>query len=293
MFEGTEMEPLVIESTSPPSALTDSRPVTVTDTDNNTSPQANEDDGLVSTDDYENQKYKQQTWKQKWAISTAVTLLLVLALVFIFVVVFNYNDSYPPGVIANPPCYTPFGTVLGQDANKVIGYSNCNELTVSSIPNYIYPNGTNANDDSDGGVYSGMQWQCVEYSRRWLILSKQVTYESIDYAYQIWDLTEVVNITDNLTKHPFTSHGSGTSLTPPEVGCLLIYNSTDYLEPTGHVSVIVGVEENMILIGEQNWSNDHWLGASYARNLTLSLSSGGQYAVEDEYVIGWKCVDGN
>jgi hypothetical protein len=290
--EGTEMEPLVIESTSPPSALSPPRSI-----EPSHSPPldtlVNEDDGLMNTEADEQKAHEQkQRSQKKWLMISVLSLLVALVFIFVYIFSFNYDDRYPTGGLVDAPCYTPFGTNLGQDLNQVIGYSNCNEDIVSDLPNYLSSNGTNGSDEGEDGqgIYTGMRWQCVEYSRRWLILSKQVTYESIEYAYQIWDLSEVVSTEDPLIKYPFTSHGSGTSLTPPEIGCLLIYNATDYLEPTGHVAVIVGVDEGVIQIGEQNWSNELWLGENYARNLTVSMLSG-RYAVEDDYVIGWKCVE--
>jgi hypothetical protein len=247
----------------------------------------NEDDGMIYQgvgDD----NGKHRSWK-RWYLPVGIVFAIIVigAIVTIGIMSNPYgHDCCVLDPLPEVECISEFGTNLGSDPMGVIGYSNCNEYTVSEIPNFI----SSSSGEEEQEIYTGMKWQCVEYSRRWLILTKQVTYDSIEYAYQIWDLPNVTNVTDNETKYPFLSYPSGQSLTPPEVGCLLIYNATDYLEPTGHVSVIVGVEDDKILIGEQNWANDYWLGKNYARNITISLSDG-KYSVDDLYVIGWKCVD--
>ena len=47
----------------------------------------------------------------------------------------------------------PFGTVLGSN-NNVEAYSNSNSDCITNFDNYL----------SD--IYTGMKYQCVEYSRR-------------------------------------------------------------------------------------------------------------------------------
>lgn len=50
---------------------------------------------------------------------------------------------------------------------------------------------------SPQGVYYGIKWQCVEYARRYLIDVTGHTFESIDYAWQIFDLTSAIRLSDN------------------------------------------------------------------------------------------------
>jgi hypothetical protein len=289
-FETSAMEPLVIESGEGDSVVSPLTPgqnfSSHASHSPERSPRDSEDDGMMEEEEYEKSSRNgdKHAYKKWYLPAGLILIILAIAAIVTGAILSNPygDDCCVLDDIPSGECVTSFGMILGSDAMGVIGYSNCNEDTVSEIPNFV-PLG-------EGEVYAGMKWQCVEYSRRWLILSKQVTYDSIDYAYQIWDLSDVTNVTDSDTKYPFLSFPSGQSLTPPEVGCLLIYNSTDYLEPTGHVSVVVGVQDNVILLGEQNWSNDIWLGSDYARNLTVVLSDG-KYAVDDQYLIGWKCVD--
>ena len=137
-----------------------------------------------------------------------------------------------------------------------------------------------------------MKWQCVEYSRRWLIMNRNITYASVDIAAEIWDLTTVIMLgSDSIL--PFNSFSNGVTPSPPKIGCLLIYNAID-LPPTGHVAVVVDInyDAGYINIGEQNWSDDFWQ-SNYARQIKLSKTTGGFYKLEDDYLIGWKCVAGN
>jgi glutathionylspermidine amidase/synthetase len=206
--------------------------------------------------------------------SVGISSLLISAILFLNVHAKSSNEQGPH------KCITAYGIALGQDRSGVIGYSNCNDEYVSNEDSWVM----------DGTVYAGMAWQCVEYSRRWLIYNKALTYDSVDIAAEIWDLPTVRSINDNTTTYPFIAYPTDQTTIPPVVGCLLIYN-TD-LAPTGHVAVIVDVElENgYVNIGEQNWFNDIWPSDSYARQLNLTRDEFGNYNIQDEFLIGWKCV---
>jgi hypothetical protein len=198
------------------------------------------------------------------------TLFLGTFLVVYFSVI--ENDSQ---------CIQKFGKELGQDSTGVVGYSNCNDKIVSYAASYL---------QDDAQTYCGMKWQCVEYSRRWLIVNNNVTFDSVDIAAQIWDLPAVTSVKDSLITYPFAAYPSGISTTAPWVGCLLIYNVD--LAPTGHVAVIVDVNlsSEVVYIAEQNWSNDIWIGPTYARSLNISVNGTGFYTIQEEYLIGWKCA---
>jgi hypothetical protein len=46
-----------------------------------------------------------------------------------------------------------------------------------------------------------------------------------------------------------------------------------------------------VFIGEQNWSNDAWLGTTYARAVAWKRdATTGAVHVADDHLIGWKCV---
>jgi hypothetical protein len=98
--------------------------------------------------------------------------------------------------------------------------------------------------------------------------------------------------------YPFESHAQHSSLVPPHVGCLLIY-SKQLDGVTGHVAAIVEVgsvvgassNTSFVRLGEQNWSNAKWDGATFSRQLVLTQDSAtGAFSVGDDFVLGWKCV---
>jgi hypothetical protein len=114
-----------------------------------------------------------------------------------------------------PPCVSPFGSINGADPSGVTAYSNCADTYVSNLPNYV----------QNGTVYSGMQWQCVEYGRRYLISNLNVTFDSVDYAYEIYDLPTVTPLATGTSPRPFLTWPNGVATNPPAVGCLLIYTT--------------------------------------------------------------------
>ena len=119
----------------------------------------------------------------------------------------------------------PFGTLLGKTKEGIEAFSNANS-------SYI----------SEQYIATGMKWQCVEFARRWLLKVKNIELPQVDFAYELWKL--------------------GERTTTPLPGNLLIY-SKEYLG-TGHVAVIVEVNEDSIKVAEQNYLNEKWPG-SYAR----------------------------
>lgn len=167
---------------------------------------------------------------------------------------------------------TPFGTVLGKNLNT-IGYSNSNDSYTSSISNFV------------GNIYSGMQWQCVEYARRWLIQEKNLTFTSVDGAADIWSLSSLKNTVTG-SKVSLTSIDNGSSCKPVP-GNILIYKRGGSDIPYGHVAIITEVSETGVKVAEQNWDNDYWPG-NYSRELAFTISEDKYYLIDVEYPInGW------
>ena len=197
--------------------------------------------------------------------------LCVLA-VYLFVLLYLFSTLQ-----VHAACVTPFGSVIGLDSTNVPAFSNCNDSYVSDEPSFV-----------NQSIYSGMQWQCVEYSRRYLIQNYHLTFESVDYAWQIFGLSTLTATDGNLTV-PFNTFKNGGTTVNPSVGCLLIY-AKELDGVTGHVAVIVNVARDFIWVAEQNWDNADWKGKSYSRQLPSSINAGGLVSVNDSFVIGWKCV---
>jgi len=184
-------------------------------------------------------------------------------------------------------CDSSFGTAIGRDYAGVTAYSNCNDNCVSNVDNYVPQPHTK--------VYSGMQYQCVEYARRHLIIAQGLTFASVDYAWQIFNLTSTQSANPPATSHSFPGFTNSLSTELPRVGCLLIYDDTAWV--TGHVAVIVGVvaptasAAGIVALAEQNWDSHVWINSMYSRTLPLRQDpSSKAFSILDDYVMGWKCA---
>lgn len=192
-------------------------------------------------------------------------------------------------------CQSSFGLPLGE-VDGVVAYSNCSSACVNPEPTYARASAS----ESGRGTYTGIQWQCVEYARRWWLIQKGVVFGSVDIAADIWTLvkqaTRPLGGTQAVTRHP------NGGLQPPQRGDLLIYN-VDPRQPDlrfGHVAVVVAVDpvEGWIAVAEQNWSNRAWTQSGAARRLELTGDNRAGYRVEDRadpkssaLIVGWIRVE--
>ncbi len=181
-------------------------------------------------------------------------------------------------IVSSPNDDLPFGTIIGQSF-QTPAYSNYGEDDARNTDNFIVL------ADSGKQIFTGIKWQCVEYARRWLIENRKITFASIEYAYQIWDLP-YFNHADTNEPMPVIHHQNGISTNSPQIGDLLIYDKQQNLI-TGHVAVIVGVDEHSITIAEQNQANFFWEHKDYSRQLPLQRDTGARFQIVDEDVIGW------
>ncbi len=173
-------------------------------------------------------------------------------------------------------CEATYGQVLGQSPSGVKAYSNCSSACVVFNPSKYE------------GTYTGIQWQCVEYARRWLLINKGVVYGDVDYAIDIWDKIDHYRHVERDEPVAVSNHVNG-SAEIPQRGDLLIYAKVMF-GGTGHVAVITGVNEadGYVTVAEQNFSNKPWV-ADYARKIPL-LRRGDTYWLLDGYLIGWKRI---
>lgn len=175
----------------------------------------------------------------------------------------------------------PFGTPLGS-ARGVVGYSNYNDSTISDEDNFV------------NGVYMGLKWQCVEYARRYLYLTRNMTFQSIEAAIDIWDLTYVTSLATG-QKLALIQHPNGDSTLPQE-GDLLIWPRQGSDTPYGHVAAIVGVEQRAedisVFIGEQNFYNQMWEAPTSYTRVIPGKRSGNRYVLSDfgYEITGWMSI---
>eukprot|EP01097_Dermamoeba_algensis_P007732 TRINITY_DN493_c0_g1_i18.p1 TRINITY_DN493_c0_g1~~TRINITY_DN493_c0_g1_i18.p1 ORF type:complete len:224 (+),score=21.72 TRINITY_DN493_c0_g1_i18:43-714(+) len=154
----------------------------------------------------------------------------------------------------------PFGTLLGNN-QRVNAYSNLDEDFVSNDSNY------------QNGIFTGMQWQCVEYARRWLINIKNITFPSIPTAHDVFDLPQFLDVYSKAGV-PLKKHYEGSAI-PPQAGMVMIWPRTP-TDSTGHIAIITYVSPDVSYfhVAEQNVLNDYW-PADYARKLFLKKVDGG------------------
>lgn len=164
-----------------------------------------------------------------------------------------------------------FGVVLGS-YKGVEGHSN-RKAGWGAGPNFV------------NGIFTGYKYQCVEYARRWLVMAKNLTFESIDCAFQIFELDSVTNVLTN-QEQPLIGIRNGSNFLPVE-DALLIYQRGHGV-PWGHVAVITEVNKDRgyVRIAEQNEEDRYWPG-NYARQIRLEVKNG-HYWIRDKYeIIGW------
>lgn len=185
-------------------------------------------------------------------------------------------------------CVHDFGTILGQ-ANGIKAYSNCQSQCIN--PEFSFLNLTSGevtihkeNPKDDNLHYIGLINQCVEYSRRWWMINKGITYGSIDSAHEIIYLTEGENIRSN-KKFPMARSINGTAKRPPKTGDLIVYypDRNNPLWRHGHVAVVVEVNLNKgtVSLAEENYDNQKWQEPNkYARKISL-FNVNGSYTLLD------------
>ena len=184
-------------------------------------------------------------------------------------------------------CVTKFGKKIGH--LDVPAYSNCNNSFESNLNNIISYKNKN--------VFSGMQWQCVEYARRYLITKLGVTFASVDGAEDVFDLKTVESI-QNGKKYKFKKYKNKLNCkrknNMPKVNDVIIWARNKDDTPYGHIAVILKIEGDQLFIGEQNWSNYAWTSSSsppysYSRILTFKTYNNKCLIIDGNYkILGWK-----
>lgn len=197
--------------------------------------------------------------------------------IFFAIIFYLLSIWHAPSICAKEAyCSLPFGTVIGQSF-LTAGYNNCGDEQFEYESHFIRLNGV------DELVFTGLKWQCVEYARRWLIENKGVTFDSVDFAFQISDLLTFKDVYTNEELPTLLCQNKASNILPA-VGDLLIYNNERVY--TGHVAVIVEVAKDFIAIAEQNY-DDVWETHDYSRRLPLVQDADRNFCIQDEAVLGW------
>ncbi|CAJ1033924.1 CHAP domain containing protein, putative [Leishmania lindenbergi] len=228
----------------------------------------------------------------KWGLSVLLLLFLTFILLGLFFSVFFYrgncentNGTTKGKTDPKQVCVTPFGAILGVYAG-VFGYSNCNDDYTST--KYRYVNLTVPVLNKTGNVvytsksfFTGLEWQCVEFARRFWMLSGKpegAYFDSVVGAADIWNLTFVRLVSNTSTTLPLQKYSNGgrisEGLQAPAPGDIIIYPVQGGGFPYGHVAVITKVDMAMngaIYVAEQNWGSAMWVDPhhNYSRRIPL------------------------
>ena len=174
------------------------------------------------------------------------------------------------------PFVTEFGAVLGV-YQGVEGRSNGSDYHYSGEQNYM------------NGTYTGVKYQCVEFARRWLLLSKGLEFHAVGIAAQIWNIKFLQRVSDGrATTIKANPNGSRA---PPLVDSIIIWKVAEDV-PFGHIAIIteVNLENNYVRIAEQNVDNDFWPG-NYSREFKLDVIDGCYFIIDEDEIYGWMVVN--
>ena len=139
--------------------------------------------------------------------------------------------------------------------NGVSIYSN-NDYSTNYNNNNLN-NNNNSNSNYYNGIYTGIKWQCVEFARRYLIVTHGITFSDVTSAFQIPDAK-------------FTTLDGKQNIevrNDLQVGSLIVWpknymaNSVD-----GHVAVVSSITPNGITVVEQNYNNKNEINRFIRRN---------------------------
>jgi glutathionylspermidine amidase/synthetase len=188
----------------------------------------------------------------------------------------------------------PFATICGYAPGGIpafsCDYDSADKSVWTSRSMYL---------STHNGLYYGFKYQCVEFSRRWLIHAHGLTFGDVGMAYEIFDFPHAVRVSDG-SKVPWTNIPNGSS-TRPVPGSVLIWDEGGEFRHTGHVAIVTAVSDTWVRVAEQNVDDTIWPeGQDYARELAAEVnpSTGGFFVHEvwgrhGGQVLGWKNLPEN
>jgi len=143
---------------------------------------------------------------------------------------------------------------LVTDNDDLVGVWN--GVSIYSNNDYDYST-NNSNSNYYNGIYTGIKWQCVEFARRYLIVTHGITFSDVTSAFQIPDAKfttldgkQNIEVRNNL-----------------QVGSLIVWtknymaNSVD-----GHVAVVSSITPTGITVVEQNYNDKNEINRFISRD---------------------------
>ncbi|KAG5464281.1 hypothetical protein LSCM1_00462 [Leishmania martiniquensis] len=138
----------------------------------------------------------------------------------------------------------PYGEHQGS-FRGVVACSNRDDGYFSGESNYV-----------NSLICTGFRYQCVEYARRFLLLTTGCVFDSCGRASEIYAMDHITHVETGTRYNLLHHHNDGTATQRPEPGDIIIYPYHPQLTPWGHVGIISFVDDHHVGIAEQN----HYFG---------------------------------
>jgi hypothetical protein len=116
----------------------------------------------------------------------------------------------------------------------------------------------------NGRYYTGIKWECVEFLRRYLIITRGITFQKINSALELCILPYVIDISNGILKNIVHYKNGEIKI---KKGDIIILNTTN--NKNGHVVIVSKCIGNQIEIIEQNYDNKLWNGKNYSRKYNI------------------------
>jgi surface antigen len=196
-----------------------------------------------------------------------ICILISLFVVFFFIILdseyYNYKNNKEK--------------VIGKTKEGIISYYNDND-------NDNKDKGSNYCKHNNTDIYTGLKWECVEFVRRYLILTKGITFEDVGNALDILKIKYFYKINLNTPVKPFFIRNDNNI---PEIEDIIIIS--DKTTRTGHVAIVSDISDSKIHIIEQNYDNKEWGDKNYSRDFYVDKHNSIKIKSYDssETILGW------
>lgn len=118
-------------------------------------------------------------------------------------------------------------------------------------------------------IVTGLQWECVEFVRRYVLMTKGLLFRNVKQADEIWGLLTFIDV-DTKADVPCMHYNIGTI--SPRRGDILVWAVSEH-NPFGHVAVILHDTDDKlgtVEIAEQNLGA--WAAPHYSRRISLGTT---------------------
>ncbi|EKF31044.1 trypanothione synthetase, putative [Trypanosoma cruzi marinkellei] len=205
------------------------------------------------------------------------------------------NTDTQRGVHASETEHVSFGGVIGVTDSGVPVFSNGEKNffseRISLAPDCRHIEA--ATSTTVIGTYDtlGYQWLCLEFTRRYLLMTKGVWLASIPTAEDIWEMDEVFISVPTGTPVPMEREKHGETTNMPSVGDLLVWSRTEDF-PYGHLAVVTHVSDKRVWVAEQNYEFKRWQpGKNYSRRFDCEKREDGVTVFVGElHLLGWVSI---